>query len=147
MLHIILRAQMPALNAAIGSVQLAHFATADATRKRLWRAYQAALKDVEGITLIDVDVERSVPSLCAMRVPSRDEVFRLLRGQGIGVGVHYPPNHLQSGFAQWSRSLPITEAIGEQIMTLPFHQHLEDQDIHRVVAQLARALAVAKASW
>ncbi|MGH3495309.1 MAG: DegT/DnrJ/EryC1/StrS family aminotransferase, partial [Sciscionella sp.] len=141
-----LRAQMPALNAAIGTVQLAHFATAESVRKRLWLTYQAALKNLEAVTLIDADVEHSVPSLCAVRVPARDQVFQLLREQGVGVGVHYPPNHLQPAFARWHRSLPVTEAIGEQIMTLPFHQHLTDHHIHHVVAQLEHALAAVKAA-
>jgi dTDP-4-amino-4,6-dideoxygalactose transaminase len=140
-----MRAQMPALNAAIGTVQLAHFTTAEATRKQLWRTYQAALTDVEGATLIDVDVEHSVPSLCAVRVPARDQVFHLLRERGVGVGVHYPPNHLQPAFARWHRSLPVTETIGQQIMTLPFHQHLTDRDIQHVVTQLERALATVRA--
>ena len=127
-------------------MQLAHFTTAETTRKLLWRSYQAALKDVEGVTLIDVDVEHSVPSLCAVRVPARDQVFHLLHERGVGVGVHYPPNHLQPAFARWHRSLPVTETIGRQIMTLPFHQHLTDHHIQHVVTQLETALATVRAA-
>ncbi|PLW66589.1 aminotransferase class I/II-fold pyridoxal phosphate-dependent enzyme [Streptomyces sp. SCUT-3] len=136
-----LRAQMSSLNAAIGIAQLAHFPQAEAKRRALWRAYSAALQDVPGLALIDVDVDRSVPHLCAVRVlHDRDRVFHTLRERGIGVGTHYPPNHLQPAFAQWRRPLPVTEQVGREIMTLPFHQHLTDTDITRVADELRQAL-------
>ncbi|MFD8592311.1 DegT/DnrJ/EryC1/StrS family aminotransferase [Streptomyces sp. NPDC059637] len=137
-----LRAQMSSLNAAIGVAQLAHFSETEAKRRALWRTYAAALQDVPGLALVDVDVDRSVPHLCAVRVlRGRDRVFHTLRERGIGVGTHYPPNHLQPAFAQWHRPLPATEQVGREIMTLPFHQHLTEADVARVADELRRALA------
>ncbi|MBV9026463.1 MAG: DegT/DnrJ/EryC1/StrS family aminotransferase [Streptomycetaceae bacterium] len=141
-----LRYQMSSINAAIGSVQLANFTTAESARKKLWRAYKAALAPLDGVTLVDVDVEHSVPSLCVVRVPWRDRVFDFLREHGVGVGVHYPPNHLQPAFARWHRPLPATEAIGQQILTLPFHQHLTEEHVQHVASLLEKALTVAEAS-
>jgi perosamine synthetase len=116
-----LRVQMPSLNAAIGLAQLAHFTEAETKRKHLWHAYAAALHDLDGVVLADTDIDRSVPHLCAVRVLQgrRGRVFRALRERGIGAGTHYPPNHLQPAFAPWHRSLPVTEQIGREIMTLP----------------------------
>lgn len=136
-----LRAQMSSLNAAIGLAQLAHFAEAETKRRALWRAYANALRDVEGITVVDVDVESSVPHLCAVRVhEERDHVFRILRRRGIGVGTQYPPNHLQPAYAPWSRQLPVTEQVGREVMTLPFHQHMTEADVEHVVSELASVL-------
>jgi dTDP-4-amino-4,6-dideoxygalactose transaminase len=129
-----------ALNAAIGRVQLDNFPAAENTRKRLWRLYRDALAGVDEVTLVDLDVDRSVPSMCVVRVPARDEVFHRMREQGIGVGVHYPPNHLQPAFAEWYRPLPGTEQVVEEILTLPFHQHLTDGEIERVAGLLAEAV-------
>ncbi|GGU52277.1 DegT/DnrJ/EryC1/StrS family aminotransferase [Streptomyces violascens] len=134
------RYQMSALNAAIGGAQLAHFATTAAARRQLWRHYQSALSGVSGAALVDVDVDHSVPHLAVVKVPARDRVWTLMREQGIGVGVHYPPNHLQPAFAPWRRPLPVTERISRQILTLPFHQHLTGDDIHYVVSALQQAL-------
>ncbi|MFJ9948550.1 DegT/DnrJ/EryC1/StrS family aminotransferase [Kitasatospora sp. NPDC091207] len=133
------RYPMSALNAAIGTVQLAHFATAETARRHLWRTYRAALADLP-VTLVDVDVDHSVPHLCAITVPHRDQVWRHMHEHGIGVGVHYPPSHTQPAFTPWHRPLPDTERLGEQIMTLPFHQHLTDDDIHHVTTALQQAL-------
>jgi hypothetical protein len=73
-------------------------------------------------------------------VPHRDQVFAELRARGICVGVHYPPNHLQPAFAAWRRPLPVTEQVGQEILTLPLHQHLTHNDIARVAAALHEAL-------
>ncbi|TLS45681.1 DegT/DnrJ/EryC1/StrS family aminotransferase [Streptomyces montanus] len=137
-----LRVQMPSLNAAIGLAQLAHFAQAEAKRKELWRAYAAALHDIDGVVLTDVDVDHTVPHLCAVRVlRGRDRLFRALRERGIGVGTHYPPNHLQPAFEQWHRPLPVTEQIGREIMTLPFHQHMTEADTDRVTSEVRHTLS------
>jgi dTDP-4-amino-4,6-dideoxygalactose transaminase len=56
------------------------------------------------------------------------------------VGVHYPPNHLQPAFAQWHRSLPVTESTGQQVLSMPFHPAMDDEDVHHVVSVLGQAL-------
>ncbi|MFI2184588.1 DegT/DnrJ/EryC1/StrS family aminotransferase [Streptomyces sioyaensis] len=132
-----LRAHLSQINAVIGLAQLKHFPALEAQRKELWRAYAEALDDATGVHLVDVDVERSVPTLCAVRVPERDQVFTALRDQGIGVGTHYPPNHLQDAFRRWRRPLLITEQIGNEILTLPFHQMMTTDDV-RFVAKAVR---------
>ncbi|MEV6057657.1 DegT/DnrJ/EryC1/StrS family aminotransferase [Streptomyces sp. NPDC052107] len=135
-----LRYQMSGINAAIGLAQLDHFEKAETTRRILWRAYRRALAGLDGVHLVDVHPDRSVPHLCQVLIPYRDEVHAQMKARGIGVGVHYPPNHLQPAFAQWRRDLPATEQAGREVLTLPFHQHLTENDIDRVVTVLGQAL-------
>ncbi|MEV4560862.1 DegT/DnrJ/EryC1/StrS family aminotransferase [Kitasatospora sp. NPDC049285] len=134
------RYPMSALNAAIGTAQLTRFGEAAAVRRALWCTYRDALAGLPGVELVDVDVEHSVPHLCIVTVPDRDRVWAEMRDAGIGVGVHYPPNHLQPAFASWARPLPATEQLAGRILTLPFHQHLTEDDVHRTVAALREAL-------
>ncbi|MFF7456645.1 DegT/DnrJ/EryC1/StrS family aminotransferase [Kitasatospora sp. NPDC008115] len=131
-----LRYQLSSINAAIGLAQLPRFKSTEVKRQELWRTYRAALRCAEGVTLVDVDVDHTVPHLCVVRVADRDAVFRRMLAAGIAVGVHYPPNHLQPAFAQWRRSLPITEQVGEEILSLPFHQQMTEDDVHHVAAAL-----------
>ncbi|WP_405743698.1 DegT/DnrJ/EryC1/StrS family aminotransferase [Streptomyces sp. NBC_01525] len=140
-----LRYQLSGINAAIGLAQLDHFATTEHARRRLWRAYRDALAPMDGVTLVDADADRAVPHLCQVRVPAplRDKVFAKLRARDIGVGVHYPPNHLQPAFAAWRRPLPATERVGEEVLSLPFHQHLTKTDTALVVSALGEALTSA----
>jgi perosamine synthetase len=135
-----LRYQLSSINAAIGLAQLDRFTTTEDTRRRLWHTYQEALAPLDGVTLVDVAVDHAVPHLCQVRVPHRDQVFADLRARDIGVGVHYPPNHLQPAFAAWRRPLPATEQAGEEILSLPFHQHLTEQHIEHVASALQQVL-------
>lgn len=135
-----LRYQLSSINAAIGLVQLDHFDATVRARRRMWRAYSDALDGLEGVTVVDVDLGHMVPHLCQVRVPHRDRVFAHLRARNIGVGVHYPPNHLQPAFARWKRDLPATELVSREILSLPFHQHLTEADVRRVAVALGQAL-------
>ncbi|WP_307160945.1 DegT/DnrJ/EryC1/StrS family aminotransferase [Streptomyces rishiriensis] len=63
-----------------------------------------------------------------------------LKARGIGVGVHYRPNHLQPAFGRWRRDLPATEHVAGEILTMPFHQHLAETDIDHVVTTLGEVL-------
>ncbi|MBK6013548.1 DegT/DnrJ/EryC1/StrS aminotransferase family protein [Streptomyces sp. MBT53] len=140
-----LRVQMPSLNAAIGLAQLPHLPEIQQRRRQLWQDYAAALEGIEGIDLVNLDIERTVPHLCAVRVPHhREHVFRTLRAHGIGVGTHYPPNHLQPAFASWHRPLPVTEQVGREILTLPFHLHLHPNGIAQVADALRTTLSRAR---
>jgi dTDP-4-amino-4,6-dideoxygalactose transaminase len=136
-----LRAHLPAINAAIGRVQLARFPAVAARRKQLWSAYQAALTGISGITLADAGIANTVPFNCVVLVPDRDRVFARMRAAGIGAGVHYPPNHLQPAFAAWHRPLPRTEQAAGWVLSLPFHPALTDDDLQAVAACLKEALA------
>jgi dTDP-4-amino-4,6-dideoxygalactose transaminase len=74
---------------------------------------------------------------------SRRGAPRCSRGcapRGPGVGVHYPPNHVQPAFAAWHRPLPRTELAGRQVLSLPFHPALDIKDAGRVAGLLGEAL-------
>ncbi|MFI5591208.1 DegT/DnrJ/EryC1/StrS family aminotransferase [Amycolatopsis sp. NPDC051758] len=136
------RYHLSTLHAAIGRVQLAGFPAVAARRQQLWRTYAAALAGIPHTTLVDLDIENTVPFNCVIRVPSevRDAVHAELHAAGIQAGVHYPPNHLQPAFAPWSRPLPATEAVASEILSLPFHPDLTDDDIGQITTTLAAAL-------
>jgi dTDP-4-amino-4,6-dideoxygalactose transaminase len=135
-----MHAFMSAINAAIGLAQLDGFTLVAERRRALWRAYREALEPLPGVDLVDLDIERTAPFNCVVRVAQRDRVFAVLRECGIGVGVHYPPNHLQPAFSAWARDLPVTERLATQIISLPFHPAMEPSDAAAVVSALAHAL-------
>ncbi|GAB1646869.1 DegT/DnrJ/EryC1/StrS family aminotransferase [Krasilnikovia sp. MM14-A1259] len=135
-----LRAHLQSLNAAIGSAQLAHFDQVCTIRRRLWHRYATALAGLPDVALTDVDIDHTIPFNLVVQVPDRDRVFHQMHDAGIGVGVHYPPNHLQPAFAAWTTSLPVTEQIGARVLSLPFHPSLPVDDVDQVVAALRDAL-------
>ncbi|MEZ0089200.1 DegT/DnrJ/EryC1/StrS family aminotransferase [Streptacidiphilus sp. EB129] len=141
-----LRAPLSGINAAIGRVQLQHFGTLETRRKTLWRAYRAALHNLDQAALVDVGIDSAVPFNCVVRVPRRDDVFQLMHAEGVAVGVHYPPNHLQPAFAQWRRDLPATEQVALEILSLPFHPAMTTTDVVHVVTVLGHALHATRTS-
>lgn len=134
------RYHLSALHAAIGTVQLERFGTIETIRRSLWRTYARELATLDDVTMIDVDIDNTVPFNVVVRIPQRDTVFDLMRDHGVGVGVHYPPNHTQPAFARWYRPLPVTEQTAAQIMSLPFHPAMTEHDIHCVTSALRQAL-------
>ncbi|MFC8247830.1 DegT/DnrJ/EryC1/StrS family aminotransferase [Streptomyces chartreusis] len=130
-------AQRPQVDLALA--QLGHFATTEHTRRRLWRTYQEALASLDGVMLVDVDVDHAVPHLCQVRIPHRDQVFTDMRAAGIGVGVQ--PPQPRAARVPLLAAPPAGHRAGRQeILSLPFHQHLTERDIEHVVIVLGQAL-------
>ncbi|MGW9436755.1 DegT/DnrJ/EryC1/StrS family aminotransferase [Streptomyces sp. NPDC055607] len=135
-----LRGVLPDINAAVGRIQLARFDKVAARRTTLWKAYARALRGAPDVALVDVG-DDAVPFNCVVRIPGRDRVHRIMRERGIGVGVHYPPNHLQPAFARWTRPLPVTEQAAGEILSLPFHPAMTTDDARWTAIALLDALA------
>ncbi|MBF6059257.1 DegT/DnrJ/EryC1/StrS family aminotransferase [Nocardia terpenica] len=135
------RYHLSALHAVIGTVQLERFGIVETLRRSLWRIYARELGTLDDVTIVDVDIDNTVPFNLVVRIPQRDTVFDLMRDRGIGVGVHYPPNHTQPAFARWYRPLPVTDETAAQIMTLPFHPAMTERDVRYVASALRQALA------
>ena len=67
----------------------------------------------------------------------RDEIFRALRAEGIGVNVHYIPVHLhpfyREKFGTGPGQCPIAEAAFERMISLPLFAGMTDQDSSDVI--------------
>ena len=71
----------------------------------------------------------------------RDAIRERLRNQGIETSVHYPPVHLFSIYRPIGRSLPVTEAFADSVITLPMHGALGESEVEDVCAALRDAVA------
>jgi perosamine synthetase len=56
-----------------------------------------------------------------------------LKEKGVGTGIHYIPNHLHPFFKPFATPLPVTEKIGEEILTLPLYYDMTDEDVKTVI--------------
>jgi len=65
-------------------------------------------------------------------VKDRDKFRAKLTKEGIETGTHYPPIDQFSFFKEVD--LPVTHAVSKQIVTLPIHPNLSDQDVDRVIS-------------
>lgn len=137
------RAHLAEMNAALGRSQLARMSTLAAGRRRVWQTYADSLADIHGATVFDVDIEHTVPFNCAITVDPliRDDLVDALRARGVGVGRHYPANHLQPAFEAFaSRALPYAEWASSAVATLPFGPDLTPDHVAAVCAALDEEL-------
>lgn len=130
------RYHMSNIMAAIGYTQLKKFPKFKEIRQRLAKIYQQELVNLDGIKIIPCNYAEVVPHIFVIRVTNgkRDEVKQYLNDNGVATGMHYRPNHLLSLFAgnQDNATLKHTDKIYEQLITLPLHADMSEEDVKYV---------------
>lgn len=142
------RYHMSDINAAIGLAQLERLEAFAERRRRIAATYDMALGDVPRTAPIKRDLKETIPNLYVLRVTDglRDGLYASLREAGIICGVHYVPNHQQPAFAEFKRSLPVTEELANQVISLPLHTRLQPDQVGRVIGAVRRFLKRADAT-
>ncbi|MGC8485749.1 MAG: DegT/DnrJ/EryC1/StrS family aminotransferase [Candidatus Baltobacteraceae bacterium] len=136
------------LNAKLNEVHaaMAHAAIDDLpdqierNRKR-YQAYRSLLKDVRGIRLLEFDANERrcfksiVVELLDTWPLSRPETIDLLHAEGALVRPYYsPPQHLKKmAYATICEDLRETERLAGRFLLLPCGEHVDEDDIRRVV--------------
>ena len=72
----------------------------------------------------------------------RDQGVEQLKARGIGTGIYYPiPIHKQPFYLQmgYQDTLPVSEMLAKQVISLPVHPGLSQSDLERIVQEV-RAL-------
>jgi dTDP-4-amino-4,6-dideoxygalactose transaminase len=140
-----MRYHLPDLNAAIGLAQLERFDERRARKQAIVRRYRDGLAEIDGIEALAGDIDVTFPFLCAARISGgrRDGVVEFLGAHGIQAWVHFVPCHLQPAFSAYARSLPVTERLYGELVSLPLHADLDDADVDRVLAAIRDALEAA----
>ncbi len=123
------RFHMSNIMASIGIEQLKKFKSFQQKRKELAKLYQKLLFEVSEIEIIDIDYDLITPHIFPIKVKNnnRDLLKTELEQNGIQVGIHYYPNHLLKFYSNYS--LPKTERIYSNLLTLPLHPDLNKSDI------------------
>ena len=138
--------RLDALQAAILLVKFRHFQDEVARRQEAAARYQRLLEDLAPqVRPVAVKEDRiSVFAQYTVRVEAgrRDQIRRVLADQGIPTAVHYPvPLHRQPVFADAEHfGLPEAERAAAEVLSLPMHPFLEEEEQARVVEALAKAL-------
>ncbi len=158
-----INSKMDEMRAAYGLLNLRQVDAAIAARKHVAEQYVAALKDVKGVKLFLYEIEqtRTLPlqgesegafSWNFAYFPilitedygmTRDELYEHMKSQGVlGRRYFYPlitdfepykhlvPSTLQGGVG---RGLPVATKLASQVICLPMHHALTDNDIERVL--------------
>jgi dTDP-4-amino-4,6-dideoxygalactose transaminase len=135
--------RMTDVSAAIGVVQLMKLDSFISTRRELSFYLSELLEDIPGICPpVELPGYKHSFLYYVIKVEegqfskSRDELALYLISNGVSVSVHWdPPLHLQPLFSEYSSgegSLPVSEAMARQVLTLPMYPGLLREDIDRI---------------
>jgi dTDP-4-amino-4,6-dideoxygalactose transaminase len=130
--------RMDGIQAAVLSVKLPYLESGNSLRRTHALQYNRAFDGTgEVVTPFEAPYSQHVYHVYAIRVEERDEVTRFLKERAIQCAVHYPvPIHLQKAYQDLgykTGSLPISEQIARELISLPMFPELTEAQINMVV--------------
>jgi dTDP-4-amino-4,6-dideoxygalactose transaminase len=141
-------ARMDGIQAAALSIKLRTLAHGNQARRQHARLYSELLHCTSGVATPQVATYGNpVFHLYVIRVADRDGLLKTLGERGVHCGIHYPrPVHLQEAYAflgYQPGSLPVTERVAREILSLPMFPELTPEQITVVVRELKALLSTA----
>jgi perosamine synthetase len=137
------------IQCALGISQLRKLPASVQKRQQLAAIYTTALADIDYVAPLAVrdDVSHAyhlymVQFDTGALGMTRADIFRALRGENIGVNVHYIPVHLhpfyRNRFGTAAGLCPVAEAAYERLITLPVFPQMVQADVDDVVAAIGK---------
>jgi len=124
---------------SIANIQLEKLDSFIQKRKEIWETYQKELKNIEGIGIPPEPLPDTKSSyyLYWIRVKNnlRDKLAEFLIKDGIYCTFRYYPLHLISYYSSNQR-LPNAEEANKEILNIPLHQNLSNEDIQKIVSAI-----------
>ena len=129
------RYHMSNINAAIGLAQFDKLDSFIHRKKEIVKKYNDAFVNIDGMKILSWDLNETAPFTYITRVLNgvREDMIEFLKERDVGTGIHYIPNHLHPFFRPFATSLPITEQVGEEILTLPLYYDMTDEQVSTVI--------------
>ncbi len=137
-----LTGRLDTIQAAVLLVKLDVFDVELSRRRAIAARYTMGLSGVVGVPVAPEGME-SACALYTIRVRHRDRVRQLLDDAGIGTGLFYRlALHEHPAFRQYDgRHLGVAEALTGQVLSLPMHPDLSDEEVDRVIEAVTAAVA------
>lgn len=139
-----MNSRLDEIHAAMLSVRLTRLDTEIAARRAVATAYTQAFQGAIETPLVRPGMGHAY-HLYVIRSADRDGLAKALKARGIGTGVHYPlPVHLQKAYAGRVAIAPSgmaeTERAAREVLSLPMHAFLSDDDVAYVIAGVKQAV-------
>ena len=121
------------IQAAVLLARLPSLDMENAKRRGIAAAYAREISHPD-IHVPDRSGEHDVVHLMVVRCKQRDVLAAHLERQGIASDIHYPvPDHRQAAYFDSCISLPVTERLAAEILTIPCHPAMRDDEIESVI--------------
>jgi dTDP-4-amino-4,6-dideoxygalactose transaminase len=122
--------------ASVGVSQIKRVDEFIASRRAVCERYSAAFDGLPGLRVLRRDYDDVSPFIYSLRVQGgrREALIDHLGARGVDVGIHFVPVHRHTYFAGARRSpMPVTEAVVDEVLTLPLHSLMAERSIERVI--------------
>lgn len=126
--------RMDEIQAAVLNVKLSYLDADNSRRKEIAHIYQAKTAN-HRITIPHTSDRDNVYHIFPILCQEREKLQQYLNANGVQTMIHYPiPPHRQQSYKEWNyRSLPVTEQIHEQELSIPCNQALENEEIEKII--------------
>lgn len=133
-----LNSRLDEIQAAVLDVKLKHLDEDTKIRKSIARYYIENINHQDIHLPLITDWDAHVFHLFPIFTKKRDELQKYLIDNGIQTNIHYPiPPHKQNCYKEWNKlSLPITEKIHHEELSLPISPVLAENEVKKVVKVL-----------
>jgi dTDP-4-amino-4,6-dideoxygalactose transaminase len=124
------------LQAAVLAAKLPLLEGWNERRRAIARRYASGIRHPQ-ITTAPPGGTEYVAHLYVVRTQQRDALRAHLAAAGIATDIHYPvPDHRQPAYAHEfpGTSLPVSEQVANEVLSLPCFPELTDQEVDRVIA-------------
>jgi dTDP-4-amino-4,6-dideoxygalactose transaminase len=139
--------RLHAIQAAFLRIKLRHLDKWNAGRRAAAARYADLLSKIPGVIVpFEPETSRAIYHLYVIRTSDREALGEHLKSQSVFTGLHYPvPVHLQKCYTEWgykAGSLPVTERVAADILSLPMFPTLTAEQQQRVADGIAAFSAV-----
>jgi len=122
---------MNEFSASIGLAQLSKLNILNNKRKQIAKRYSKEIK---------LENKMSFNSDCSyhlywIRVKNRSKFMKQMKEFGIETGIHYKPIHTMTLYKKHFQ-LPITEKVGNEIVSIPIHPNLNHNDVDFIIKSI-----------
>lgn len=136
--------RLDSLQAAILLAKMEIFQEEVEARSRVGGRYSDLLKDSVTVPFI-AEGNTSVYAQYTILVENREDFLQKMAEKQIPTAVHYPiPLHLQPVFQKYGYKkgdFPVSEKIAEDVVSLPMHPYLSEEDQNQIVKAIQEAVA------
>lgn len=136
--------RLDTIQAAVLLAKLPSFPDELQARQMLADRYDQLLGDIV-VTPLRHPGSTSAWAQYSILTPRRNEAMTQLKARGIPTAIYYPrPMHLQTAYRQFGNgpgSLPVSERLAGEILSLPMHPFMDEATADRIGAAVRDALA------
>lgn len=138
--------RMTEMQAALGICQFGKLPQIIRDKRRVAARMSAGLAGIKGLQVPHAPAHcfhtYMLFTICLASKQLRDMLYDELHAAGITVRIYFPPVHRQPVFASCGIQLPITERIGDTVLSLPCYASMRDREMEYMIGHIKRIMKV-----